>query len=1085
MRNAFSGYTYQHRITLLLLALMDVERVIKKIEIEAKTGDNFDDLVLTTENEIFQIQIKDFENVSLDKLTVENDKIIINGKAHKLSPYHNIIFFKNIDIINNEKFLEFPCFRVNDNLSIVSLSRVQTDILIDNLYINNVQRNNEIDSFFNTILDKRIWKIPIELLPPIKKFITELQEKSVEVTSELLNFDGLLLIEGKPGIGKSHFVNTLTLKYAKSIIYRFWIGNQDKDYLERLKFSNFIRDLNANLFYDQKHRSQEEILNKLRQNNNTIIIDGLDHIENYNKAELYQFAAFIESAAKCCKTIVLSRPLKIQLSWQKHILHNWSFDQTKKVLKELFHIDEYTVIDNIYNISDGYPIIVKFLAEHYKLHTTLPQINKIDTINSYYENVINNTKIRSCLTLFLCCNSFIMESEIDLFIGDEKVYVEEFIEEYPYLFDIKLNRISLVHDSFNTFLRQQVNHKKKSQNVAAIVYDSIMKLELRFLSRYSYFELSLECKKNIIKKYSSINVYRRIIKNCIDPEALSSFYNQLRDSLKEIEAKDLSINQYYDLSLILSLTIRDHLSTANSFYYTYVKGLLNNGINDEDITSSDFLYGMYYYVKTRNASLLLNRTSIDLYDITNFHRRLEIDIINEDNHILRHNNTITKKTAGKLLKDQLNLRENIVYICENLYINNIKIKGLEILNEVVNDFLAGKTYRAEEKLKIFLKEYRTNDYYPNWIINDIRKNLLSYGYYIDSQNEFLNLSLKKLILKYREVGSFKLFEKIHTYIRLANHENREIDIESISIFWNKYYNRKDYTLLSIPTALNILESKKMLSLYECVELISKIQNISEKGYRGLLSDFIILYSPKKIINFLEQNFDVTELNVEWFDLPKAYINIINENTFYYQLFELIRRHSYNKTISFAEIKNALCSKRLADIESVFERSEILIKYKTTEKKFVSKFNGKRLLFSESVEEKNYHSTENATKNFERGILDPDNKRFIQKNRLKATEIAKYADENYTSLSDVRIFDIYPPKEVSKNLKEILYNSLIRKTNSTKYFHNIYYHPGNVLALINKFSTTMIFYKAVKSFEKFINLSLFDIKITHNKEDSTF
>ena len=41
-RNAFIGYTYQQVITYLLLVLMDVERKLSCIEMEAETEDNFD-----------------------------------------------------------------------------------------------------------------------------------------------------------------------------------------------------------------------------------------------------------------------------------------------------------------------------------------------------------------------------------------------------------------------------------------------------------------------------------------------------------------------------------------------------------------------------------------------------------------------------------------------------------------------------------------------------------------------------------------------------------------------------------------------------------------------------------------------------------------------------------------------------------------------------------------------------------------------------------------------------------------------------------------------------------------------------------
>ena len=33
--------------------------------------------------------------------------------------------------------------------------------------------------------------------------------------------------------------------------------------------------------------------------------------------------------------------------------------------------------------------------------------------------------------------------------------IKEFIEDHPYLFNMEINRISLIHDSFNTFLREK------------------------------------------------------------------------------------------------------------------------------------------------------------------------------------------------------------------------------------------------------------------------------------------------------------------------------------------------------------------------------------------------------------------------------------------------------------------------------------------------------------------------------------------------------------------------------------------------------------------------------------------------------
>ena len=40
-----------------------------------------------------------------------------------------------------------------------------------------------------------------------------------------------------------------------------------------------------------------------------------------------------------------------------------------------------------------------------------------------------------------------------------KITLEEFVKEHPYLFDIKLNRIALFHDSFTTYLRNKINNQ--------------------------------------------------------------------------------------------------------------------------------------------------------------------------------------------------------------------------------------------------------------------------------------------------------------------------------------------------------------------------------------------------------------------------------------------------------------------------------------------------------------------------------------------------------------------------------------------------------------------------------------------------
>src|SRR5690606_14171897 len=104
----------------------------------------------------------------------------------------------------------------------------------------------------------------------------------------------------------------------------------------------------------------------------------------------------------------------------------------------------------------------------------------------YYDEIFKeNVNIRSALTIFLCCRSFIMQHELQLFLDEEMaVIVSEFIRDYPYLFERRLNRISLLHDSFNTYLRNQnIDYSKRQKKVKTIVYESILNLEVAFLTR--------------------------------------------------------------------------------------------------------------------------------------------------------------------------------------------------------------------------------------------------------------------------------------------------------------------------------------------------------------------------------------------------------------------------------------------------------------------------------------------------------------------------------------------------------------------------------------------------------------------------
>lgn len=1075
MKNAFIGYSYQEHVTFLMLAKMDVEREIHQIEIEAKVEHKFDDIKLLVNDVGYCFQIKDFDNVSLKDLLISDSAISIAGKSHKLSSGKNIVFFRSIELNTNCTILNIDAYKFQ-NVYIVSLNRVTIDQKIEELYKTDQSRKYIIDKFFSECIDSRKLLIKKSELPILNVFKTYLIEPTVNITRKILDVENILLIEGKPGVGKSHLVVNLEKKYANNLVYRFWVSNQDNEYNERLQYNNFILDFSKKLFGKLKPYTEVEIIAEIKQLEKIVIIDGLDHVENYNAKDLEAYITFIDKLKEDCKVIILSRPLQRELIWKKQLLGNWNQEQTKKVLNELYHIEEYSEIEKIYKISNGYPILVRYIAEEYKLKGHIPNYETFDSIDKYYEELINGERGKQALSLFLCVRSYIMQSEIELFLDSINAsFVVEFIKEHPYLFELKLNRISLFHDSFITYLRKSNTiYKTIAINVNSIVYNSILIGEKRFLSRFSYFELTIVEKKAIIKKFSSIVEFRDLMNEVIDFEAIQDFYNQIREVLPDLTANDFEVIDYYDLSLIFNIMYRDHISALNGFYYTYCKALIFNGFTLDDITSSRYLFGMMYYIETNDGSLLLNTTSDNLYDTSRFYIELQNEAFEEISFFDKHQKPLQASKIKELLKDKSNLkyRKTLTYVIEDLFIHDLSRKKFKDLYNAINYYVNGNEYKANLILEDIVIDFGIADYQARWILKDAYENLLALGF-IPMENDYINLTLKEYILKNKDLGSFNMQVEVLNFIRLSLNHSRKIDLSSISLFWTKYYQRKDYTLYSIHSALPVFEEKEYVKMVDSVSLINKIQHISEKGYRGLLADYILEKSPDFIKQILE-NFHPTNLNVSWFLLPSEYINVLPDLIYNIEITNLIKYHRTNRNIRFDEIENLLNSNRLDQFRDdlTFYRYSVWIKEGSPQ---IKKLKTLKIPY-QKFKEQDYNSTGSlGISRLDQGILDDKNKEVILEKRLKSYEVAAFSDGNYAALSNIDIFNFFGKEDIKANIKTILYNAMTSRLRTIDHFHILWPFPGNVIKLLNDNDVVDDFQNLFNSFNVFLNMSMFYLK----------
>jgi hypothetical protein len=1084
-RNAFLGYSYQEGIAFLLLAKMDVEREIVEIEIEATVDNNFDDIKILTCNSLIYCQVKDLENISLNDLKLEASQIKIKGIKQKLSKGSNLLFFKNIDIIPNTQFLGLPAYKISD-VYIVTLSREKVETTLNTLYKYNGKRESIVSQFFKRRLDNRLLKIKQEELPLIDIYNIHLQEETINVGKKILEFEDILFIEGKPGVGKSHLVTCLAKEFENCLVYRFWVSNQDRDLNARLFFQNFLTNISKELFHDYRYRTEDEIIEFLYKNNKTIIIDGLDHVENHQKSDLSSFINFINKLKNKCKTIVFSRPLQTKIDWTKQQLVNWNFEETKSVLNQLYHISDYKTCQNIFDITDGYPILVRFVTEHYKLHNEIPLSGKLNNIYDYYDKIISNSNILGALSLFVTSRSYIMESEISLFLDDDHaVMVKEFVKTNPYLFEIRLNRISLFHDSLNTFLlEKKIVNSLRSSKVKQIVHESLMNGERRFMSRFVYFDLDKSMKLEIIKKYVSIKYFQQIIKNCIDFEAIRAFYKQIRESLTEIEAKELEIINYYDLSLIINITERDHISTVNEFLYTYVKSILFNGYKDDDITSSEHLFCMYYYYKTKDATLLYNLTSDSHFDTEHFYQSLNYDIWMEENYFLQHQKSFRKT---KYLKSFLNQEigfdshEFFPHLLTNLYLHETKIKELKRLQIAIRTYLDIDQGLGDLKLKQALTNFKNvNSFLSQNYLLKAKDIILSLGK-DDFPNEYHNNSLRELILLSSPNGSFSVWPKILNYIRLSLYEKRKIDLASAGYFFAMYNNRKDVTVISIDEALKIFENKGFININKSIDIIVFTQSMSEKGIRHLLNSYIELHSPS-IISTVLKKYNPDQLQITWFDLPKEYINHFSDHLFNYALdFQLLRSNSLYREIDFKDIQNAFHSNRKMDLIVNLKFLKYRIKI-SADHPSLNELQKLDCLLSTYVSDKETEYLKTPEERYSQGILDSDSVNFIKEKKLKVEDIAGYTNGYYSVFAELDIFKAYDKEDIKQNSSLIVHNALIGRIQSINMFASLYHFPGNLPKFVDDYEVEINFKDLYVSFTTFLKISLLNNKLKYDSKN---
>lgn len=1057
--NGFKGYNFQGSVYSYLIFLMDLERKITEVDAEKPVDNNFDDLYVKTLNDSFFFQVKNYTEIEFDKIKFEQDKIKISSRKDinvksKSGFKNNVLVLKDLvipeDKITDEVF-GFKCYKVYDYY-VTGYVEDDINFIIREKYSNDI-RYSDILNLASKVINSGSFKFELKNLPPLSIFNQKLEKETITIRDfNIETNENILFIVGKPGVGKSHLVDELENKKIidNYVLERLWISEKDKNKKDRREYNEFIKDLSYKLFNKAEVESEKSIIEFLKESKKTLIIDGLDHVENYNKEDIEKFFNFID-CIKDSKVIVLTRPLDHDIPYKQVELENWSEDECVKYINAR-GIAEYKVSRQIFKITKGYPIITYFLCEHYIIYGEIPKLDEIESLNDFYDSIIN--KAYNGLSVFLINTSYFKFSDLEIILSPlEFSMINDVINNNKYLFSIDRDRIFLIHDSLNLYLRTKVpNYIEVNENSISKICELLNSEDIRFISRFGNICIPNEFAVEYTKKMCKFEKIKELLFKTIDYEAIADFVFSLGNVIHKNHC-EFCLEEYYTYILLNECFIRDN---HGGFYDLLCERILyyikNKLIEYDNIYSTGLLYYIYSCFIDKSYEPLRK-----YYANTNFDTEGEISNFSEalDERtkyfsILNENINIEEYLNEKIIGSEIHDRDAIIKLICYLYIHNEKYNDFEKIAFYIIDEKQDEI--AIKSLSDIFVSYNIRNFFAKSSINKIRDYLFSLG--VDSSDNYYKYdSLKSLIIKKSHLGTFELSNYLSNYIRLASYENRKIDYDSLGLFYYLYYQRKDYSVINLPIALIIFFRKGFIDCKKCVEVLSLFMSMSEKGIRTIMTDFFELMT----LDEFEKNIEYINNDIHIEDLSIDKINLIDDELLIkYFMDKIFSYHLPTKNIEYLDIKNFVKSKIRSFVISTLKYANFSI-------------DGIQI---DEINFETYNPThEDERKKFtDRDWIYEDDSQNIIDNNISCIELARYHDGWYSALPYPNLFDIYEKKEIQDNIKEIIDNATFNIKNDYNYSTR-YLMIGNILKMLDDYEIEEVNWDNLyKSLNDFIELS---------------
>ena len=729
---------------------------------------------------------------------------------------------------------------------------------------------------------------------------------------------------------------------------------------------------------------------------------------------------------------------------------------------------EYQVVKKIYEVANGYPIITFFLAEHYKIYEEFNITLQIENLKEYYSILLEGVNLKSLLSIFATNNSFFTESEISSILKDSYVIeaIKEFIEAYPYLFKRILNRISLIHDSFNTYLRHEIKNFPDIKNkVNQFVQNSLLEGKVNFMARLTSFEFSEEFYKEILLIYSQFDKLSVILESTLDYNSLTSFYNQLQKLLEQREGV-LDIYHYYSFALIYQMVNRNDLIGYDGLVYQLLIYMNNNLNIEEEVFSSGFLWNIYITLRLQNESTYKKYLSDNRYDSNQIYELYET-VNNEQNYFeIRKDKTNYKLTLEKLKDNSIyEFDKQDILIRHMIRVWTNQDQG-DIFFEILDKYINNEKSSAVKKLIKIIGEYGIDGRWATRILSSTKYQLSEIGG-LGEYNLFYNKKLIDVINERAPNGSFEVAEYVKSFIRLANYEGRYIDIYSVNRLWIMYYNRKDYSVYTLDRALRVFEKLGFVEEIKSIDVIRKVMDQSEKGIRNLLSNYINGKNESFIYKLEEMGmFDDNKFSLDIFTLMPEKINYLDIKHINQKMYELLSYYSYGKTIEYSDIVNPLQSKYSGIIIDRIDYYGYKIfgidKDEEIEKILTER--GIEIIKDIKKEKEKYIP-------FDYGCIHESDKDYITESGIGYLEVSRYSDGWHSCLPFIDIYSFYNLDEIKENYLKIIHNSMFARVSDSEYIGNWNLLIGHIPEFLEKYNMDINWNKMYEVYKCFLRVSL--------------